>query len=92
MNSLLAFPLLLFGIVSGLGATTTDKTLSYSSKIVKFLQSIPASARTEMEAILNNKDLTRAQMEAELDKWATKQPGDFPVSPLRTFKTSNVAF
>jgi hypothetical protein len=80
MNSKLAVPLLVLTIVCAFSASPTTKNLSNATKIVNFLQSIPTSARTEMDAILKNTTLTKAQIETKLDSWAAKQPGDFPVS------------
>lgn len=47
--------------------------------ILKFLQSIPKKANEEMNSILHDTNLTKAQLEQKLDAWASKQPGDFPV-------------
>jgi hypothetical protein len=51
-----------------------------ATQILKFLQSIPADAKEEMDSILRNTTLTKGQIEEKLNKWAKKQPGDFPVS------------
>lgn len=51
---------------------------SSATQILKFLQSIPADAKEEMDAILRNTTFTKDQVEKKLQEWANKQPGDFP--------------
>ncbi|KAI6182914.1 hypothetical protein M3Y97_00431700 [Aphelenchoides bicaudatus] len=59
-------------------AANPANNVSSATRILKFLQSIPASARTEMENILKNTTLTKGQIEQQLDAWASRQPGTFP--------------
>ncbi|KAI6203312.1 hypothetical protein M3Y94_00541600 [Aphelenchoides besseyi] len=51
--------------------------VGHGPNILKFLQAIPPEARAEMNAILKNSTLTKAQIETALDAWAAKQPDDF---------------
>jgi hypothetical protein len=80
MSSKFAVSILIFAIVCTCIAGFNNNKLSNATKILNFLQSIPASSRTEMDTILKNNSLTKGEIETKLDSWAAKQPGDFPVS------------
>lgn len=61
------------------------QTKSNAGRILRFLQSIPTTAKDEMDAILKNTTLTKGQIEQKLDAWAQKQPGDFPAIQFDLF-------
>ncbi|CAD5227570.1 unnamed protein product [Bursaphelenchus okinawaensis] len=48
-----------------------------STDLWGFVKSIPDDAKVEMRSIINNKNLTKAQVMEKLDQWAGKQNEQF---------------